>query len=766
MSKVFLKLRSKLTFVIVIIASVFLLMTNVYAENVDVSISYGIQNIAKSGQNFPVELVVENRDGQDFVGYMTLNVFENNQSTFIYRIDLNIPAKTTSTYNRDISISNKSSAILINIFNKKEEIVSNERINIDLSYYSDRLIIGALTSDFNTLSYIDNLVITNTTIQTKLVRVSEDDILRNESILNLLDVLLINDVNLSDFDEKIEDAIYKFVYSGKALIIGIGTEYGTGTVPNFLDSYVEGNIRRTLNRMNFNLKGSRIIETFDDGTDIELLKIEEGIVVCTPYSFKSLSYSKESGKEFLNFFDMCFDKNRIIKYTNSFNSILNNDYYNISNIIHMIDKEKLPDIFVITALLVFYILFITIIIYVFLRNVNKRERYGKYALIFSLIYTFVMFSIGYSVMKKNTFLTYLSIVNIKDANAREMAFLNFRTSESGGYEFDTSKEVRLSPILRNNKEPIVSFDFINMNEIKTTTFTEDAERKIVTVENAKNFDSNLFLYENSNYLNDVYNVTCSYRRFDGEVTGRISNNMNIAIKNAFVLLHGKVLNIGDIESNHSILLSRAKDIGAPLANNSMLSDMISEDINKNIIKYYLDENVSGYYDYGLLLGFIDNNGTMDINSTDVGDVYGRTLLVTKINKDLEFEMEDICSLENNVNNIDGYYDYETNTISGDVDVINEYTFNPSYNITKVYFETLSNYDHGDLNFNVPFYGEIELLNLKTNKYDSMQSTAVSGDNLRDYLSNDNKIVIKFSPSSRDPLYRRISLPIFRAIGLK
>ena len=106
----------------------------------------------------------------------------------------------------------------------------------------------------------------------------------------------------------------------------------------------------------------------------------------------------------------------------------------------------------------------------------------------------------------------------------------------------------------------------------------------------------------------------------------------------------------------------------------MLSDIISDESNRNIVKYYLDENVFGYYDYGLLFGFIDNNGTIDINSKDVGDVYGRTLIVTKINRDQNLIFDDYCSLKYPVNNVEGYYSHETNTINGDTDVVNEYTF--------------------------------------------------------------------------------------------
>lgn len=744
---------------------IFLFTINVYAENLNIGISYGIQNVAKNGKEFPMRISVENRDSQDFVGYMTLSVHENNNSTFVYHIDLNIEARSIEMYKRNISLANSSNTITINIFNKKEELVTNERTNIDLSPYNDRLIIGLITSDASNLSYMDNILLPNTSIQTKTVELADEDIKSDAEILDLIDILVISDINPSLLSKETNDAITSYIYSDKVTLIGLGGMYGMRVLPGFMSRYLINNDVYSNRRVVFNFRDSTVIESYDDGTDIEKLSLEEGTIICLPHSL-NLQNQNDSETWFINLINKCFNKSEIAKLARKVNSALTNDYYNINNILNIIDRDKLPDIFMITALLVFYVLFLTIIIYVFLRNTNKREMYGRYALSFSILFTIIMFIFGYSTMKKNTFLTYLSIVNIRDMNAKEKAFMNFRTSDSGNYEFDTSKDVKLNPILRNNREPIFSIDFLDSKKVKTTTFIENDDRKVVRVENANDFDANVFSYENANYLNDIYNVSCSFRRFNGEVTGRITNNMSITIRDAKVLLFGKALDVGDIEPNHSISLSRTKSIGVPVANNSMTADILARDVNKNIVQYYLDENVFGYYDYGLLIGFIDNNGTIDINSGDVGDVYGRTLIVTKMNSENDEDSIDICALSHEVNNVEGYYDYVTNTIGGDVDVVNEYSFDSQYKLTNLYFEGIDNYEHGDLTSNVPFYGDIQVFNYTSGRYDSLNTLNVNVENISDYVTLDNRVIVRFSPTSRDPLYRRVSLPILRATAEK
>ena len=743
----YISIKNKIKYLFVMVAAFTMMFFafSTYAENIGITLNYGINKVAKGGNDLPIELTVDNRDSQDFKGYLTLNVYENNNSVFVYRVDLDIAARSSGTYYRNISITNLFNTVIINVYNRKEELVANERTNIDLSFYSEKLIIGVISSNYNSLSYIDNLILTNSTVQTKTVPINIEKLEANKHYLDLVDMLIISDYDLSNI-AYVDDAIYGLLNSGKPVFIGVGRGYGTKSIPLFLRSSVHS--------------------SFSGQSDIKKVNYESGIVVCTPYSFVELGREKDADKKFINLLEQSVDEYWILKLSNSYNSYLNNDYYNVSNLLNIVDKMKLPDIFIISVLLLFYVTFLTIIIYVFLRNTNKREQYGRYAIIFSIIYTIAMVSFGYSVMKKNAFLTYLSIVNIKDSNAKETAFLNFRTSENGNYSFDTGKDIKLNPILMNNRQPIISLNFMDAKKIKSTIFTESDERKFVNVENARDFDSNIFVYENSSYLNDIYNLDSSFQRFDRMITGRITNKMNLTIKNANILMFGKVIQIGDIEPNHSISLSRASSIGAPIGNNIMIADMVSDESNHNIVKYYLDENVFGYYDYALLFGFIDNNGTIDINSQDVGDVYGRTLIVTKINRDTSIILDDYCALENTVNNIEGYYDSDTNTINGDTEVINEYSFENLNNISKIYFEGIDSYDHGDLDSYVPFYGDIFALNVRTNTYDEIVDNVIDVDRIDNYLMPNNKIVIKYNPLSRDPLYRKISVPIVRAIAEK
>ncbi len=720
-----------------------------YAENLNIGFRYGINNVAKAGSVLPVELTIDNRDSQRFTGHLDLNIYESNDSVYKYRTDVSIEPRESITRKLDITLASSVNTLIIEVYNKREEVVSSERTNVDLSAYNDTLLVGAISNDFNSLSYINDLILVEDELEVKILDLSKEKISSLGTALDIVDVLLISDYSFNDMSLDDKVALQNFAEAGKSIILSGSITNNLTFLPEFIfDKYNEG----------------IIIDDFANGTYARFIRVDNLQILFLPWSFNSISNYRDNKAIALSVFEKGIESEYLKKVASSYDSALNNDYYNVGELLNIIDKQKLPDIFFITVLLVIYLFILTILIYVYLRNSNKRKYYGRYAFVFSILATILMFYLGFSIMKRNVFLTYISIVDIKDANAKERAFLNFRTSEGGDYSFDTSDINGLYPLIKNQREPIKSVNFIDTNSIKTTTFLNIDDRKSVTVENAKDFDSNIFVYENSNYLNDIYSIASSFQRFDGLVTGRITNNMSLPIRNAHLLLHGKVLRIGDIEANHSISLSRATAIGAPINNNEMLADIISTDANHNIVKYYLDENIKGFYDDGVLFGFIDNNGTIDINSKDVGDVYGRTMIVTRINDDKTIGIADYSSLQNEVSNLEGYYEVDTNTIRGDEEVTNIYRFSKDALVSKIYFEGIDNYDYGSIDSFVPFYGEIYAFNLVSKNFDLISDGRITFDSLRFYLNDDNELILRFNPVTRDPLYRNTSLPVIRAIA--
>ena len=55
-----------------------------FADNLEITYTYGINNVAKPGHEIPIELTVDNRGSQKFSGYVDFNVYEANDSVYTY----------------------------------------------------------------------------------------------------------------------------------------------------------------------------------------------------------------------------------------------------------------------------------------------------------------------------------------------------------------------------------------------------------------------------------------------------------------------------------------------------------------------------------------------------------------------------------------------------------------------------------------------------------------------------------------------------------
>ena len=94
--------------------------------------TYGINNNARSGSLLPLEINITNRENENFSGYIVCNVYENNESVYRYNYDFDIAANGTYTKNAYVSIADRANTIVVEIRNKNDLLITNQRMNIDL----------------------------------------------------------------------------------------------------------------------------------------------------------------------------------------------------------------------------------------------------------------------------------------------------------------------------------------------------------------------------------------------------------------------------------------------------------------------------------------------------------------------------------------------------------------------------------------------------------------------------------------------------------
>ena len=743
---------------------------------------YGINNVAKIGRLLPIEINIENRDDTIFNGKINVKVYESNESYIQYLYDIQIEKESTLVKNINVSTADGTNIILIEIYDIDGVKLLESVMNIDLSYFKNRVIIGILSDDVDNLQYFDNISLLNNNFVTKTVEITERDFSYNRKLLDQIDVLLISNKNSNNISAGLNEAIYNFYDEGNIVILSLG-ENGDVGIPscflNFLtgptitenqnikfDPYIENESREYNFPITiYNFYDNSSLYKYNDVNLVQRLLSGNNLLINTAFSLNDINEFSYKSVFAKNFLEKTIGLNRLNQFNISNNLFSNTNYYNIENLVNVLDKNSLPDVIKNSFLIIIYFFIISVILFTYLKNMKKLKYYGRFVVMVSFVFLIYIFILNINSLRQKVYLTYASFVEIDEWKNQENVFLNFKSSNVDEFDFSTSQNIDIFPLMKDKNEPIILNQDLK-KEYKITNIENVSKNTNISIKNSKDFENNIFSYINRSHLNNVYSVDIELKYFDGEIDGRITNNMDQRIENACIYMFGKVLNIGVIEPNYSKNLKNIPIINAPINNNSMTSELTSHYPESNFVKYFLDNNTNQYFENGYFMGFVENNSTLNIDFNNVYDKYGETLIIKNLNIDYtsyDNKYIDVNSLKNMVENNLGNYNILSNTTSGENEIVNTYTFDTKNKIKKIYFDNLFNFDSGKINFFVPFYGNISLYNLQTKNYDMILSNSIDEENLKNYIDDKNKIIVSFSPQTHDLFYREISLPVIRAI---
>ena len=762
-----------------------------YSADLTLNATYGINNNARSGSLLPLEIDISNREDVDFTGVIVCNVYENNESVYRYNYDFNIPANGNYKKNAYVSIADRANTIVVEVRDKLDVLITSQRINIDLYSLGNKLIIGIISDNPAKLQYFDRLSLNNGNIMTTTVNITNDNFENNRDILELVDLLVISGIDSKNIGDALNSSFNKFLNNGKVILLGTGENAGFNIPTAFL-KYQQGPSFELDKKINLNGKFTDFanvydfldlkttayrfddnINVFDNDGDILIGNriVAGGVLSNAVFDFCDISSIMTDNPIFISkLIENIMGPNRLSQAENNQN-INQNRYQNIRDLIAVFESENYPDVFNIAIIIGFYVLILTIVLYSVLRLFRKLKYYGICAFLVSLVFVFIIHLESLDSINKDNVLSFQSITEVDNSSSKEQVFMNIMSYDGKDYNIRTSSNNSLYPVLSNNDKSIAirEDDEGDDTNKKYIDLYVDENEYIAQSTNVKPFDTTTFLYENNNDLNSYYPLDISLEFFDGELSGRVTNKTDKKIQDSSIIFLGKTLYIGDIDENSSVILNKIVPFNSPIGNNLMQSELMCYYPKTKLVKYYLDNNVHQLLKQAKFFGFIDGNETINLESDNIKKMEGNTLLIKNVDvvyaKDKQY---DICSLDYTVNNIRGKYYDLNNSIDGNQDVINVYHFDSNYNIKKIYFENLSDYDtdRGENEYNIPYYGAVRVKNISTDQYDYVILNNLNDIELRYYIDESNSLTVMFSPSGTDVLNRKMSLPIIRAIGEK
>ena len=229
------------------------------SEAYEVKISSGIEGKFRALKYIPVTVEFTSNE-KDFNGEVEIRTSGSYTSTYdAYSKEISVAKGETGKVTIPIKMLDGSSKISVNfvengkVLFEKKSLISNGRVT------ESNLFMGLLTDDSTSLSYIGSINFeTSKGYQGVIERVNLDEKIIGENSLNIdgLDVIIINNYNMSNLKDDQYIALNTWLNKGGTLIIGTGANEGK-TINNidsdFLNIKSKGNNEKSITLVEDNL---------------------------------------------------------------------------------------------------------------------------------------------------------------------------------------------------------------------------------------------------------------------------------------------------------------------------------------------------------------------------------------------------------------------------------------------------------------------------------------------------------------------------------
>ncbi len=181
--------------------------------NISMSVKYGYDNKVKYGRYSLVSGEIENSGEKSFTGVFQVMVPKSTDNT-LYQEEVTVRPGETKKVSLVLPIVDDTGYLQVKLWNKKSTVLEHT-YQLTFGNYDKLVYAGVLTEERENLDYLERLNL-------KTFYLTEDTLSDNPLGLDLLDVLIINNFNVSKLSTEQVQAITTWVNNGGTLVLGAG----------------------------------------------------------------------------------------------------------------------------------------------------------------------------------------------------------------------------------------------------------------------------------------------------------------------------------------------------------------------------------------------------------------------------------------------------------------------------------------------------------------------------------------------------------------
>ena len=771
------------SFLFIFFCLFFLFSIKGYSENLNLSLQYGIQNTAKAGRSLPLQITVENAEESTFSGNLKIILAESGKHIVEFSFPLVVEGKSVKEIEKSFMLPTGVNQLLLTVENLSSEQIAYRRVGLDISGSDAELLIGSLSQNGDTISFLQNARVNEGLLKTRVISFTGDSFPKEETDLYLLDLLLIRDFDLFNLDKQQRDSLKHYVEHGGVLLFSL-SENGMQTLSEDFSSYLETPLdfqERTLFLAKENeggeeegesllaspvyLKGGREGAFSEGKAYLSVYPMGNGLLTVLGYDVLKLErYATEDSDYVGKLFLEIYGQNRLNTLSISASERSLKQYWDLEELMNLSDLSKLPSIPLYFCILLLYLIVVGPGLYSFLRSQNSLRVYRPSIALISLFMVLFIWVLGMGTRINDSFISYVKLLQLTKDSVDEENYINFRSPKERNFSMEIQPEYTVNPILKGVDYTGDLSGLVKDSGVTRTEVLQERDKSAIVIHKGSAFSPHYFLLYKK-IPNDIGQIEGNVSYFSGELSGEIINNTNYVLSDAFILLYGRVIKLGKLEKGQSIDVSTAESMPMPVGDFDYLSNALFTGNSKNFIRFILSEQIHSYFPdarfYALAredgVSFTENGeGDKKIDRKNF-EKYGFSI----VNASLELSREkdgiiEYSALSRDPSVDSGEFDMATNTMNPMIPLEIRYNLGEEEQITGISFEIM---DISGNSLLANFQGDMAIYNNSTGGYDSIgrKEGVLSGDRLKKYLTEKNELKLRFvaKESTASPEIRQL-----------
>ncbi len=553
-----------------------MLCTAVYADglrrdtSLKLTVDVGFNGFYKIGSTVPVFIEVEN-SSRDIKGELQMELPDDSGNITIYALEVNLPKDTTKQYVMNVPIFTFMSKLNVSVVEGRKKLITKV-VRPSSPASSDNMIIGLLSDDDESISYIDKIPLKNYShIKTHRISINEKTLPRNAEALGMLNAIVINNYDTSRLDKEQYTALKKWVEEGGVLLLGTGATYSK-TLSVFKDDFLVGKTGELQSISTTALYKLMDKVSADAPMSLKVLQLElEGAVKLLEDSELALvqRINKKRGVVAVAAFDLgmepitewvgskAFSESLMGSilpeyYTGMYfekKMMMSDNLYPIDNSLRSVPELPQPSPMALFLIFAVYIIAVGPISYLVLKRLDRRELMWIAVPVISIVFSAVVYFTGYGTRLTEPLANVISIIEIEPSGVMlPKTYAGIFTPNKSNLRVEASESFKLKPLITNMRH---SYGGDNQAS-KVVSKVVLAPKPAIEYYNTGVWSMRNIMLDSGEAKTGSFTAELNY--VSNRLTGSITNNTGLDLYECYIVTDSQFVKVGAIADGESIKL--------------------------------------------------------------------------------------------------------------------------------------------------------------------------------------------------------------------